>query len=128
MAVVQLFSREEDTAERFRQIDRAYLDAHLRSIRYYALFFPAIELVTAVSLASIIAYGGRGVLNDTITVGAIAAFLQYARRFFRPIQDLSEKYNMLQGAMASSERIFQLLDTNVAVGAGRAGKARRAGR
>jgi ATP-binding cassette subfamily B protein len=115
MAVVQLFDREADTAARFRQVDRDYLDAHLRSITYYALFFPVIEVLTSISLASIIVYGGREILNGSLTVGALAAFLQYARRFFRPIQDLSEKYNMLQGAMASSERIFRLLDTPVEI-------------
>ncbi|MGH7470575.1 MAG: ABC transporter ATP-binding protein [Longimicrobiales bacterium] len=115
MSVVQLFDREADTATRFRKVDRDYLDAHLRSITYYALFFPVIEVLTSISLASIIAYGGSKILNATLTVGAMAAFLQYARRFFRPIQDLSEKYNMLQGAMASSERIFKLLDTPVEI-------------
>jgi ATP-binding cassette subfamily B protein len=114
MAVVQLFGREQDSIERFRAIDRAHLDAHLASITYYALFFPVIELLTALSLALIIIYGGLEVTAGTMSVGAIFAFLQYARRFYRPIQDLSEKYNMLQGAMASSERIFKLLDTPVA--------------
>lgn len=111
MAVIQLFRRERDASERFRRVDQHYLEAHLRSITYYALFFPVIELLTAISLATIIVYGGSRMLDGAVTVGIIAAFLQYARRFFRPIQDLSEKYNMLQGAMASSERIFKLLDT-----------------
>ena len=111
VTILQLFGREEDTAQRFEEINRDHLDAHLRSITYYALFFPVIELLTAVALALIIVYGGAGILRGTISVGVVAAFLQYARRFFRPIQDLSEKYNMLQGAMASSERIFGLLDT-----------------
>jgi ATP-binding cassette subfamily B protein len=114
MSVIQLFGREPDAHDRFRAVNSAYLDAHLRSIRYYALFFPVIELLTAISLAAIIWYGGASVLGGTMTVGVIAAFLQYARRFFRPIQDLSEKYNMLQGAMASSERIFRLLDASEA--------------
>ena len=114
IAVVQLFGRERDTSSRFRAVDRDYLEAHLRSITYYALFFPVIEVLTSVALALIIVYGGRGVIDGTLTVGVIAAFLQYARRFFRPIQDLSEKYNMLQGAMASSERIFGLLDAETA--------------
>jgi ATP-binding cassette, subfamily B, multidrug efflux pump len=113
MSVIQLFDREPDTAARFRKVNRDYLDAHLRSITYYALFFPVIEVLTSIAIASIIVYGGRQILSGTLTVGAIAAFLQYARRFFQPIQDLSEKYNMLQGAMASSERIFKLLDTPV---------------
>jgi ATP-binding cassette, subfamily B, multidrug efflux pump len=111
ISVVQLFGRERDTERRFREIDHDYLLAHLRSITYYALFFPVIELLTAVAIALIIAYGGISMLGGTVTVGTVAMFLQYARRFFRPIQDLSEKYNMLQGAMASSERIFALLDT-----------------
>ena len=116
IAVVQLFGQEQRTAERFRAIDRDYLDAHLRSIRYYALFFPVVEVLTSVAFALIIAYGGAQILGltpgtDMASVGVIAAFLQWARRFFQPIQDLSEKYNMLQGAMASSERIFTLLDT-----------------
>jgi ATP-binding cassette subfamily B protein len=114
MSVIQLFGREKDTANRFEAVDRDYLEAHLRSITWYALFFPVIELLTAISLATIIVYGGARNLDGAVTVGVIAAFLQYARRFFRPIQDLSEKYNMLQGAMASSERIFKLLDAPLA--------------
>ncbi|MEX0890521.1 MAG: ABC transporter ATP-binding protein [Gemmatimonadota bacterium] len=109
--VIQLFGREAATERRFREVDGAYLDAHLRSITYYALFFPVIEVLTAVALAAIVGFGGFWILEGTLTIGVVAAFLQLARRFFRPIQDLSEKYNMLQGAMASSERIFKLLDT-----------------
>jgi ATP-binding cassette subfamily B multidrug efflux pump len=109
--VVHLFGREADTAKRFEKVNRAHLDVQLRSITYYAAFFPVIEVLTSVSLALIIWYGGGELLRGSLTVGVIAAFLQYARRFFRPIQDLSEKYNLLQGAMASSERIFGLLDT-----------------
>ena len=111
MRVVQLFNREARDLERFREINDDYLQAHLRSITYYALFFPAIELFTAIALALIIWYGGGSIIQGTLTVGIVAAFIQYARRFFRPIQDLSEKYNLLQGAMASSERVFKLLDT-----------------
>jgi len=115
IAVLRVFGREQDAAARFRGIDRDYLDAHLRSIRYYALFFPAMEVLGAVALALIIVYGGAEVLDGSLTIGVVAAFLQYVRRFFQPIQDLSEKYNMLQGAMASSERIFKLLDEEPAV-------------
>ncbi len=119
MSIVQLFGRERDTSQRFRRIDGDYLDAHLRSITYYAVFFPVIEVLTATAFALIIGFGGLQILSDRgqglidsgITVGVLAAFLQWARRFFQPIQDLSEKYNMLQGAMASSERIFGLLDS-----------------
>ena len=114
VAVVQLFGRERATTQRFEEINRDYLAAHLRSITYYALFFPIIELLTAIALALILVYGGSRTLADAVSVGTVALFLQYARRFFRPIQDLSEKYNMLQGAMASSERIFGLLDTPAA--------------
>jgi len=115
VGVVQLFGREEEDSERHDQVNRKYLEAHLRSITYYALFFPIIELFTAVALALIIWSGGASILEGTVTVGVVAAFLQYARRFFRPIQDLSEKYNLLQGAMASSERIFRLLDTEISI-------------
>jgi len=108
--VVQLFNREEADAERHEELNAGYLDAHLRSITWYALFFPVIEFITALALALILWYGGVEILNGAVTVGVVAAFLQYVRRFFRPIQDLSEKYNLLQGAMASSERIFKLLD------------------
>jgi ATP-binding cassette subfamily B protein len=109
--VVQLFGREREVRGRFGEINRDHLEAHLRSITYYALFFPVIEVLTAIALALILWYGGGETIQGTMTVGTVAAFLQYTRRFFRPIQDLSEKYNLLQGAMAASERIFELLDT-----------------
>ncbi|MCG8467451.1 MAG: ABC transporter ATP-binding protein/permease, partial [Gemmatimonadetes bacterium] len=108
--VVQLFRQEASTKERFAEINDDHLEAHLRSITYYALFFPVVEVLASVALALIIWYGGQQALGGALSIGVIAAFLQYARRFFRPIQDLSEKYNILQGAMASSERIFRLLD------------------
>lgn len=108
--VVQLFNREDADSARHNELNASHLEAHLRSITYYALFFPIIELFTAIALALILWYGGVEIMDGAVTVGVVAAFLQYARRFFRPIQDLSEKYNLLQGAMASSERIFKLLD------------------
>ena len=110
MSVTQLFRQEEQTFDRFEEINRDHLSAHLKSITYYALFFPTVEILAAVAMALIIWYGGSESLRGAMTVGTIAAFLQYARRFFRPIQDLSEKYNILQSAMASSERVFRLLD------------------
>jgi ATP-binding cassette subfamily B protein len=113
--VIQLFNREEADAKQHEDLNADYLEAHLRSITYYALFFPVIELFTAIALALILWYGGVQILDGAVTVGVVAAFLQYARRFFRPIQDLSEKYNLLQGAMASSERVFKLLDRDVAI-------------
>ncbi|HUQ48360.1 MAG TPA: ABC transporter ATP-binding protein [Gemmatimonadaceae bacterium] len=111
MRIVQLFGREEDEAERFRQLNEDHLDAHMRSIRYYAIYFPAIELLTSVALALIIVISAHFVGNKTLTVGTVAAFLQLGRRFYQPLQDLAEKFNIVQGAMASSERIFALLDT-----------------
>jgi len=117
MRIVQLFGRERDEAERFDRLNRDHLDAHLKSIRVYALYFPAIEILTTVALASLIVAGARRVEIGALTVGTVAAFLQLVRRFFDPLQDLSDKYNMLQQAMAASERIFKLLDTPVAVGA-----------
>ncbi len=115
MRVVQLFGREEDTARRFGALNRDHLEAHLRSITIYAVFFPAVEVLTAVAMALLLWYGGLRVLDSTLTVGVLAAFIQYTRRFFQPLQDLSEKFNLLQSAMASSERIFALLDEPVTV-------------
>ncbi len=111
MRVVQLFGQERETQRRFEVVNDDHLEAQLRSITYYALFFPVIEVLTSIALALILWYGGVQTMQGSLTVGTIAAFLQLSRRFFRPIQDLSEKYNILQGAMASSERIFGLLDT-----------------
>ncbi len=113
--IVQLFGREQDTSKRFEQINRDHLEANLRSITYYALFFPVIEVLTALAFALVLGYGGFSVLEGTMTIGLVTAFLSYVRRLFRPIQDLSEKYNLLQGAVASSERIFGLLDTEPAI-------------
>ena len=110
IAVVQLFNRERADLERFKSLNDDYLAAHLRSITYYALFFPVVQVFTSVALALIVWYGGGRYVQGAVTIGVLAAFLDYARRFFRPIQDLSDKYNLLQGAMASSERIFRLLD------------------
>lgn len=115
MRIVQLFGREEASARRFGQLNREHLEAHLRSITIYAVFFPVVEVLTAVAMALLLWYGGLRVLEDTLTVGVLAAFIQYTRRFFQPLQDLSEKFNLLQSAMASSERIFALLDEPVTV-------------
>jgi len=115
MRVVQLFGREADSARRFGELNREHLGAHLRSITIYAIFFPVVEVLTAVAMALLLWYGGLRVLDETLTVGVLAAFIQYTRRFFQPLQDLSEKFNLLQSAMASSERVFTLLDEPVAV-------------
>src|SRR5215211_1612159 len=115
MRVVQLFGREQDTARRFGALNRDHLEAHLRSITIYAVFFPVVEVLTAAAMALLLWYGGLRTLDRTLTVGVLAAFIQYTRRFFQPLQDLSEKFNLLQSAMASSERIFALLDEPVTV-------------
>ena len=115
MATVQLFRRETRNFEQFAGINRAHRDANLESIFYYATFYPAIEVLGAVATALIVWYGGGRALQDTVELGALVAFLQYSQRFFKPISDLSEKFNILQSAMASSERIFGLLDTPVEI-------------
>jgi ATP-binding cassette subfamily B protein len=115
MATVQLFRRERRDYEDFAGIDREHRDANLDSIFYYAVFYPAVEVVSALAAALILWVGGGWVASDGLTLGALVAFLQYSQRFFRPISDLSEKFNVLQGAMASSERIFALLDTPIEI-------------
>jgi ATP-binding cassette subfamily B protein len=111
MRIVQLFGQEKREAQRFDELNRSHLDANLKSITVYALYFPAIELLTSIALAILIVAGASRVHANVLSVGTVAAFLQLVRRFFQPLQDLSEKYNILQTAMASSERIFTLLDT-----------------
>lgn len=113
--VVKLFNVE---AKEFRGFDRAnkdHLEAHLQNLFYYAVFFPTVEFIGAIALALILWYGGLGILGGTVTFGVVVAFLQYSERFYQPIRDLSEKYNVFQAAMVSSERIFDLLDTKPAV-------------
>ncbi len=110
-AVVQLFRQEKRTLEKFAVINDEHRRANIRSIFYYAVFYPALDLLSAVGMAAIVAYGGWLVLRGRMSVGAVVAFLQYSKRFYRPLMDLSEKYNILQAAMASSERIFKLLDS-----------------
>ena len=112
--VVQLFGRETSEVRRFAGLNRAHLDANLRSITIYALYFPAIEFLTSLALAVLLVAGARRVGAGTLTVGVVAAFLQLLRRFYQPLQDLADKFNTLQQAMAASERIFLLLDTPAA--------------
>jgi ATP-binding cassette subfamily B multidrug efflux pump len=115
MSTVQLFRRERLNFARFDAIDRQHRDANIDSIFYYAVFYPAIEVVSTLATALIIWYGGGSVVHNTLTLGALVAFVQYSQRFFRPISDMSEKFNVMQSAMASSERIFKLLDEPVGV-------------
>jgi ATP-binding cassette, subfamily B, multidrug efflux pump len=111
MAIVQLFNREQRAYDDFKAINRLHMDAFKDAIFAYALYYPTVELLSSVAIALVIWRGGFGVLHSTVTLGVLIAFMQYAQRFFRPIQDLSEKYNILQAAMAASERVFKLLDT-----------------
>ncbi|MHB8656021.1 MAG: ABC transporter ATP-binding protein [Terriglobia bacterium] len=115
MTVLQLFSREERSFEEFEKINRAHMDAYKESILAYGLFYPAVEFVGVVAAAIILYRGGVMTLNGALTVGTAIAFIQYSQRFFRPIQDLSDKYNILQSAMASAERIFKLLDAPITI-------------
>ena len=115
MATVQLFRRERRNFAQFDDINREHRDANIDSIFYYATFYPAIEFLGAVATALIIWYGGGRSLQNAVQLGALVAFIQYSQRFFGPISDLSEKFNILQAAMASSERIFGLLDTPVEI-------------
>jgi ATP-binding cassette subfamily B protein len=115
MRVVQLFNREAEAARQFGKINDEHLEALLKSIVVYAVFFPVIEVLTSVALAVLLYYGGVRALAGSVTVGVLAAFIQLTRRFFQPLQDLSEKYNLVQSAMASAERVFRLLDTPLAV-------------
>ena len=111
MGTVQLLNREDRNFEEFRSVNAQHRDSNLEAVFYHAMFFPVLELVGALAVSLIVWYGGRQVMWTGITLGTLVAFIQYTQRFFRPISDLSEKYNILQQAMASSERIFDLLDT-----------------
>jgi len=115
MVVLQLFNREGRSQEEFEKINRRHMEAYKDSILAYGLFYPAVEFLGVLAVAIIIYLGGGMSLHGAVSVGTAIAFIQYSQRFFRPIQDLSDKYNILQSAMASSERIFKLLDTPVTI-------------
>jgi ATP-binding cassette subfamily B multidrug efflux pump len=117
IAVLQLFNRERKSREEFDRINRVHMEAFKEAIVAYGWFYPVVEFLSALALALLLAYGGVRIRGGALTLGVLVAFFQYAMRFFRPIQDLSEKYNLLQSAMAASERIFALLDTPVRIGA-----------
>lgn len=115
MAIVQIFNRQPQEAAKFEKLNARHRDANIDSIFYYSVFYPMIELIQSVGIALIIWYGGGQVLGGALSLGALIAFFQYAQRFYEPISDLSEKYNILQAAMAASERIFKLIDTPVGI-------------
>ncbi len=111
MEVVQLFRQEPRKYAEFKELNHAHMDANLESILYYSLFYPIVEILGATAIGLIIWYGGGQMLIGGLTLGALVAFIQYSEKFYKPIADLTEKFNILQSAMASSERIFKLLDT-----------------
>jgi ATP-binding cassette subfamily B protein len=115
MSAVQIFNKEEDELKKFSSINNDYRVANIKSIFYYALFYPSVEILSSIAVGLIIWYGGGEVIQGALTIGVLFAFIQYTEMFFRPIRDLSEKYNIMQTAMASSERIFKLLDNETFV-------------
>lgn len=115
MRTVQAYNREAVNFKQFHTLNEEYRAANITTIFAYAVFIPAVEIISAISLAAIIWYGGIASIDDTITVGTIVLFIQYCQRFFQPIKDLSDKFNLLQNAMASGERIFKLLDEKPAI-------------
>lgn len=115
MLVLQLFNREKRSYQQFSEVNKSHMDAFKDAIMAYAVYYPVVEVLSSIAVACIIWFGGLGVISGLTTLGVLVAFIQYAQRFFRPIQDLSDKYNILQSAMASSERIFKLLDTTVEI-------------
>lgn len=115
MRIVQLFNREQENYRRFTEINKDYRQANLDTIFYFAIFFPTVRFLSSLAIALIIWYGGGQILQGTLTFGILVAFIQYAELFYRPIQELSEKYNIFQSAMASSERIFRVMDEPVLI-------------
>ena len=111
MMVLQLFNREKRAFNKFSEVNEVHMEAFKDAIMAHAVYYPVVEILSATAIACVIWFGGGDVIHNVTTIGVLAAFIQYAQRFFRPIQDFSEKYNILQSAMASSERIFRLLDT-----------------
>jgi ATP-binding cassette subfamily B protein len=115
MLVLQLFNREKRAFNKFSEINASHMEAFKDAIMAYSVYYPVVEILSAIAIASIIWWGGNDVIRGFATIGVLVAFMQYAQRFFRPIQDLSEKYNILQSAMAAGERVFKLLDTKIEV-------------
>ncbi len=113
MVVLQLFNREKRAYRKFSEVNAVHMEAFKDAIMAHAVYYPVVEVLSSIAIASVIWFGGNNVIRGITTIGVLAAFMQYAQRFFRPIQDLSEKYNILQSAMAASERVFKLLDTPV---------------
>lgn len=115
MSIVQLFAKDKDELRKFSEINADHKKSNIVSIFYHAVFFPVVEFLSSLAISLIIWYGGGNVIQGLMTVGVLFAFIQYVEMFFRPIRDLAEKYNIMQTAMASSERIFKLLDNNTII-------------
>ena len=113
--ILKFFNAEEKETRKFDRANHDHYVAHAQNIYYYAVFYPVVEVIGALAIALILWYGGGGILAGAVTFGVVVAFIQYAERFYQPVRDLSEKYNMIQSAMVASERIFELLDTKPAV-------------
>jgi ATP-binding cassette subfamily B protein len=113
MKIVQIFNQEKRKLKEFMNINDEYYQASMRQIKIFAIFRPSMDLLYSLALAILIWYGGARVYSETLQFGVLYAFINYIQKFFQPINDLSEKYNMLQSAMASSERIFKILDTEI---------------
>jgi ATP-binding cassette, subfamily B, multidrug efflux pump len=111
MGIVQIFSREKQEMKRFKKVNQDHTDAHIKTVFYFSIFWPVVEVISSVAMALVIWYGGARALSGVVTFGVLLAFIQYVRLFFLPIRDLSDKFNTLQSALASSERIFDILDT-----------------
>ena len=111
MKVVQSFNREVMNLSRFKKLNQDYTDTMLKAMFYFSIFMPTVEIINSLAVALIIWYGGGRIIGGALTLGVLVAFIQYSERFFRPLMDLTERYNIMQAAMASSERIFELLDT-----------------
>jgi len=115
MVVLQLFNREQRAFDEFSKVNELHMDAFKDAIMAHAVYYPVVEILSSIAIACVIWFGGNDVIRGIATLGVLVAFMQYAQRFFRPIQDLSEKYNILQSAMASAERVFKLIDTPVEI-------------
>ena len=115
MSVVQIFRKERDEFKKFSNINSDFRTVNIKSIFYYAVFYPSVELLSSIAIGLIVWYGGGEIIQGALSVGVLFAFIQYTEMFFRPIRDLSEKYNIMQTAMASSERIFKLLDNHTII-------------
>src|SRR6188768_1937838 len=111
MSIVQAFNREEEEMSRFKEINKAHMKAHIKSVWYYSIFFPVVELLSAASLGLLVWWGSRGVILEDVSLGNVIGFIMYITMLFRPIRELADKFNILQMGMVSSERVFKVLDT-----------------